>query len=140
MKPSSIVQFERLFLGSLAVRALSDAIAFGATLQATKANALTATYGVGAVLATFAIVYLAMAALWYFAARRGSAVAKWLIAAWFVTGACFTAYGVFLLLTGRMSLGLVTVLSWAAFGLLGWATSYLFKPDADAWFAKKPSA
>jgi hypothetical protein len=33
-------------------------------------------------------------------------------------------------------LKLTIVLGWAAYLLRAWAVSYLFKPDADEWFAK----
>lgn len=136
MRPASIVQFERLFLASLAVRILANLIGFGDTLAAIKANPATGAYGASAVVTVMVLIWAIAVALWYFAARKASAVAKWILAAWFVIAACTMALGLF---RGGFGLNLATLLSWATFLLLAWSVSYLFKPDADAWFAK-PSA
>lgn len=139
MRPASIVQFERIFLASLAVRLLGDGIAIGASLKAAKAAALTTQFGLSAVLGVLVLVYAAMLALWYFAARRQSVIAKWLISIWFVVAACTTALSLF---RGGFGFDLGSVLGLLTFLLLGWSVSYLFKPDADAWFTKPapPSA
>ena len=107
----------------------------GASLKAAKAAALTTQYGLSAVLGVLALVYAAMAAFWFFAARRQSVVAKWLISIWFVVAACTTALSLF---RGGFGFDLGSVLGLLTFLLLGWSVSYLFKPDADAWFKPVP--
>ncbi|MEZ0243779.1 MAG: hypothetical protein ACAH11_10420 [Sphingomonas sp.] len=135
MKPNSIVQFERLFLAALAVRVLNDAVGVTASLNALKANPLTANYGVGAVIGVLAVIYGAALLLWYLVTRRQSGVAKWILSIWFVISTCTMALALF---KGGFGLNLGTLSGWAMFLLFAWSVSYLFKPDADAWFAKAP--
>lgn len=138
VRPASIVQFERLFLAALFVDAVASIFGLGSTVASLKANPATAGYGASAVTGMLIAFVLVALALWYFAAHRRSVIAKWLIALWFVAASCMLALSLF---QGPF-LGVVSVLGWAGFALRAWATSYLFKPDADAWFAKTdvPSA
>jgi len=133
MRPASIVQFERLYLGALAISVIADAMNWSAAQAAIQRNPQIAAAGPIVLIAGLAISYVAMIALWYLAARRQSAVAKWILAIWFVLSTVFTALALF---RGGFSLSVAAVLGWAAYLLRAWGVSYLFKPDADAWFAK----
>jgi hypothetical protein len=135
MRPASIVQFERIFLAALAVDVVAAILGLEFTLAALKANPATASYGASAVIGTQLIFVAIAVGLWYLAAHRRSVVAKWIIAAWFVLASCMLALSLF---QGAF-FGLATVLGWLGYALRAWSVSYLFKPDADAWFAK-PSA
>ena len=133
MRPASIVQFERLFLAALAIDIIGTLWGLGAAVATLKANPATAQYGASAVLATLLLFFAAGVALWYLAAHRRSIVAKWIIAAWFVLATSMLALSLF----QGVYFGLATLLGWLAYGLRAWSVSYLFKPDADAWFSRK---
>lgn len=137
MRPASIIRFEQLFLGALAADLLAAILALETNLAALKANPATAGMGAGALIGML-ILYVAFAlVLWFFAARRRSVVAKWLLSIWFIVSTCGLALSLF---QGQL-FGLATYLGWVAYGLRAWSVSYLFKPDADTWFAKDaPSA
>jgi hypothetical protein len=131
MRPASIVQFERLYLAALALNFIGELLNWGAVSAALRSSPELAELGPIVPILGLAIVYSAMIALWYFAARRRSVVAKWLLAIWFVVSTCLMALGLF----RGIDLGVVALLGWAAYLLRAWAVSYLFKPDADEWFA-----
>jgi len=132
MRPASIIRFEQLYLIAMAINLVADVLGWGAVSAAVKRSPELAAVGPMVPLIGIAIVYAAMIALWYFAARRASVVAKWLLAAWFVISTCALALG----LMRGIDLSMVALLGLAAFLLRAWAVSYLFKPDADVWFAK----
>jgi len=134
MRPASIVQFERLFLAALALDAVVGALTWSAEIaSAAKAYPQFA----GAVAALVSCMMLGTIAIgltvWYFAARRASVAAKWVAAIWFVIGTVLLA----LSLMRGISFALPVVLGWLAYLLRAWGVSYLFKPDAEAWFASK---
>jgi hypothetical protein len=137
MRPASIVQFERLFLGSLVVGLLLDLLTLQGNMALASTKATTAAVGPGLIVGMVIVRYVIALALWYFAARRASVVAKWILSVIFVFNACALAY---LLFRTGIRFELSALLNIVAFLLFGWAMSYLFKPDADDWFAKKPSA
>lgn len=133
MRPASIVSFERFFLGALAADMLAAILALDTNLAALKASPATAGMGAGTLIGML-IVYVAFAlAMWFLAARGRSVVAKWILSIWFVIATCMLALSLF---QGNL-FGLAVYLGWVAYGLRAMAVSYLFKPDADAWFAKR---
>jgi hypothetical protein len=134
MRPASIVQFERLYLAALAVALAGDLLSWNGVTAAMQGNPQMAQMGAGFAIGGMVAVYAVMLALWYFAAHRRSVIAKWIIAAWFVIN---TAALAFMLYRYGVALKLTIVLGWATYLLRAWAVSYLFKPDADAWFAKQ---
>jgi len=139
MRPASIVQFERLFLASIAAGAIGDALAFYGAMSSAKADALVAKFGFGTLIGGQIFLYAIALGLWYLIAHRHSVFAKWAVSVWFVLSTCSMALALF---QGAFGLSLVTFFSAAAYLLRAWSVSYLFKPDADAWFARPapPSA
>ena len=133
MRPASIVQFERLYLAALAIALVGDVLSLSGVNAALLGNPQLAQMGAGIAIGGLVAVYAAMLALWYFAAYRRSVVAKWIIAAWFVLNTVMLAL---MLYRYGAQLKLTVILGWAAYLLRAWAVSYLFKPDADEWFAK----
>ena len=79
----------------------------------------------GSILIGAAIVLL----LWYFAARRGSALARWLILAQFLFALSKMTWNV---ASGRLLLG-NGLLHLIMLGVLGAAVWFLFRPDARSW-------
>ena len=137
MRPASIVQFGRLFLASIAVSAVADGLAFYAAATAPKVDPLIAKMGVIPITLFQLVPYLIALGVWYLIVSKRSVFAKWVASGLFVLSTCIMALTLF---KGGFNLGLISLLSWAAYLLRAWAVSYLFKPDADEWFAKKPSA
>jgi hypothetical protein len=135
MRPVSIVQFERLFLAALALGALVDALTWhGEVAAAAKAYPQFAGI-VPLVVPCIMLAAIAIGvALWYFVARRGSVAAKWIVAGWFVVSTVLLALSVLTLVRGG-AFAMPMAIGWVAYLLRAWSVSYLFQPDAEAWFA-----
>lgn len=138
-KPRSIRWFELLFLGSLLLTLIATALIWPALLDQAAAQAGGASLGEGtlAVIAGVgvAIVSAIMLVLWYFVARRGSTIAKWVLV-------LFTGYNLYSLI-GSVQAGAPVatppvLISGAALLLQVVAVALLFLPDARAWFAAAP--
>lgn len=137
-RPVSIIRFEQLYLGHIAIGFAASAIALFGTANPALTQA-TEAVGAWALPATLAVGLLVQATLWFFIARKGSSVAKWILAALTglnLIGALFLLYG---LATGfgaesRSMLG--SLLSLGASALLVAAVSMLFRPDTRGWFGE----
>lgn len=137
MRPASIVQFERLFLAAAGIGLLGQLLSWNAIIASLRAQPSTAGMGPGSVIAVLALIYAVILLLWYFAARRHSVAAKWGCSIWFVVATVLQALQLLAIVRGGLHLSLAGVLGWLSYALLVWSVSYLFKPDADAWFASK---
>ncbi len=130
MRPISIVKFERCYLASIAVGLLNSIVTLPVMLRTPQVAQAAAMLGpnffYGSVLFGIIITLL----LWYFAARRASVVAKWIITVFF-------AFGVLSILRNLVA-GFPTassgVLGVVGIVLQGVAVYLLFRPDAVAWF------
>src|SRR5690349_16814723 len=132
MRPASIISFERFFLGALVTDVLAAILALESNLAALKANPATAGIGSGTLIVLL-LGYVALGlGLWFLAARKRSVLAKWILSIWFVVATCMLALSLY---QGQF-FGLAVYLGWIAYALRAKAVSDLFKPDADAWFAK----
>jgi hypothetical protein len=132
-RPQSIVWFERLYLGAMAIGILNSIVNWSAMQERIAATPNSAMLPSWFVPATMAIGALITLVLWYFVARRGSVVSKWIVTVLFVVG----LIGVPTVITG-VSSGLITPLQ-AAFSLVTFvmnaaAVVMLFRPDAKPWF------
>ncbi|UVO54167.1 hypothetical protein [Sphingomonas sp. SUN039] len=132
-RPQSIVWFERLYLGAAAVGILNSVVNWSAMQERIAATPNSAMLPSWFVPATMGVGLLITLLLWFFVARRGSVVAKWIVTVLFVIG----LIGVPTLITG-VSSGLITPLQ-AAFSLVTFAMNaaavvMLFRPDAKPWF------
>jgi len=130
MRPNSIIAFERLYLGSLALSLINIFLSYEATIvqfQSDPAIALLG-WGRGAVIAIFAISIFVSLLLWFFAARRRSSIAKWLLAAFTVIGLTSLPNAI----ASPVSLPQILTISIALLQLA--ATINLFRADAKPWF------
>ena len=140
MRPGSIVLFERVYWLHIAVAAvyltwsyvqISHAVAPGDFGQIGRTWALIQG---GMSIISIGIEVL----LWFFIARRGSRVAKWIFVIFFVLailsmGVIGFRYSQGALTSFRLGVSVVTMsLRTAALWLL-------FRPDAAAWFRGRPS-
>lgn len=132
MRPQSIVWFERLYLAAFALMVVNTILSWDANAAALAANG-TARDIPGYQYWTTGIGLLIPPLLWFFIARRGSAVAKWILLVLVVIGLIGVGY---IVTSGRATFGLRGLLGYAAMALQVAAAAMLFRPDADAWFGK----
>ncbi len=136
-RPPSIVNFERCYLGALLVAAVNSALNWQRMMAVPAVAQAQVAIGSWYVPVTTALGYLIPLILWYFAARRASVVAKWIVVVLFGLGVLGLAAG---LAMGTMSAGLGGVLSVVSFVLNAVAVWLLFRPDARAWFGETAAA
>ncbi|KQN80597.1 hypothetical protein [Sphingomonas sp. Leaf62] len=134
MRPSSIVRFDRLYLASIVVGLVGNVIEWPVTMARLTENPQTAALGSGAAVAAGGMIatgVLIALLLWFFAAKRASNVARWIVAA-------FTAFSVGSLLLGLAGGAVILdaggIIRLVAVALQAAATVFLFRPDAAAWF------
>lgn len=138
MKPPSIARFEQLYLGGFALGLVATALSWRGNTERLAADPRTASVSGWFVPATTALTIVITLLLWYFIARRGSVVAKW-IAVIFIALGLLGGIGNLMTLLGGHSpnvpaslLSLVVTLMQVA------AAVMLFRPDARLWFGETP--
>lgn len=129
MRPDSIVMFERLFLGSLALSVVSLVYNFDAMVRDLEAQPGVADLGIGSgfLIGSMVISVAIYLLLWFFIARKASDVAKWILVA-FVVLSLVSVPG---MIAAGLDFGVM--LGIAVYALEVAAAAYLFKPDARAW-------
>ena len=131
-RPSSVILFERLFLVSTLLGLINTMLLqprVAANHPELSPGLMLAVTVVGVAIAGGLLLLL-----WYFAARRGSTIARWLLVA---LGA-WTLYSLInLLVSGSAVSGLLTASVIAANVLQLAAIVMLFRPDARPWFARR---
>jgi asparagine N-glycosylation enzyme membrane subunit Stt3 len=125
-RPQSIVNFERCYLGAFVLGLVNTALAWSATRAMFDASPQAAMLGGWFLTATTLIGFAITLALWYFIARKGSAVAKWIV-----------VVSLFALLMGTYPAGLSGAIGIFNTVLQAVAVSFLFKPDTKGWFGEK---
>jgi hypothetical protein len=136
-KPDSIILFARLFLGAMALGAINFAFRWSdaTTLLAQSPEAKAAGIGLGFLIAVFVVSTSINLALWYFISRRASKVAKWIQTMFYLIGLASFAWTFNNPLEPQ---GLGLAISVVILIIYGAATAMLFRPDAIAWFDRKP--
>ena len=143
-RPPSIVLFERLYLGSLAIYLINAAMFWTqsrdtvAAMPQIQANPAIAALVPPIMLGSLAVTVLFAILFWWLVARQRSEVGKWLVV---VTEAIGGLFGLFALL--QLVWGTAVNPTAAAIGLLATALAVaaavvLFRPDARAWFGEEP--
>lgn len=132
MRPHSIVQFERFYLGALVVGLVNSALQWNHTqdMLANDPAMQAAGLGSGFLISTMVIGLAIPLLLWYFIAKRGSNIAKWILVVLFGLGL------IGLLMTFNnpmMPGGIAFILSIVSVAMQAYAVLMLFKPDAVAW-------
>ncbi|KQM32192.1 hypothetical protein [Sphingomonas sp. Leaf10] len=135
MRPVSIVRFDRLYLASIVVGLIGNIIEWPVTIARLTENPDTAALGSGAAVAAGGMIatgVLIALLLWFFAAKRASNVARWIVTVFTV----FAVGSLFIGLAGNAVIvdagGILRIL---AVALQAAATFFLFGPDAAACFA-----
>ena len=130
-RPQSIIRFERLYLGGVALGLANTAYRWSAIQEqvaATPNSAMLPSWFMGATIALGIGINLL---LWYFVARRGSVVAKWIVTVFFVLG----LIGLLRVLTADAVPATMNVIAAVVLGLQAAAVFMLFRPDTEPWFA-----
>lgn len=136
MQPESIRKFTLFYLGSLVVWLVTTFLQYDALLAQAEVQIGRANEELGGVAVIVSIVAWAaiMLLLWHLVARKGYAIAKWIVVLLFLFNV-FTSFGI---AAGGISLPEIVVL--VSFVLQAVAVFYLFQPDAKAWFSGERAA
>lgn len=141
-RPASIVRFDQLYLGHIAVGLVGSVIALfsGDNPALTQTNETIGPWFLPAILG---LGLLTQIALLYFIGRKGAAVAKWLLVALTAINLLGVVFLLFAFATGmgaesRNLIG--SLCSLGASALLVAAVSMLFRPDTAAWFGETAPA
>lgn len=131
MRPASIIQFERFYLGALAIGLGNSALTWNKAqdMLANDPNMAAVGLGSGFLISTMVIGLAIPLLLWYFVAKRGSNIAKWILVVLFGLG----LIGILMSLASPMLGTLSLVMTLITTAMQGYAVFMLFKPDAVAW-------
>lgn len=136
MRPQSILNFEKLYLGSLVIGVINYALSYDQVMADLQSDPAVAELGLassGFVLAMAAFGWGISLLFWYFIARRASNIAKWILVV-------ITAIGL-LAIPGTLSelAGLALVLTLLTTVVQLVAIAMLFRADAKRWLENKSS-
>lgn len=133
-RPRSIVTFELCYLVACVLGIANSVIVRS---QAPAPSPLGGGLGLGVHVVGLIVSLAITIALWYFVARRGSVVAKWIVVLFFAVAAIafLRALG-----SGSFLLDLPGCVAIVAFVLNAIAVWMLFRPDTRGWFAQAPVA
>lgn len=136
-RPVSIVWFERLYLGGVVVGVINAALSWNVALARLAANPAPAQLGpsFGSTMLAGGIVLgvLISLLLWYFTARKGSVVTKWIITAFFVLGLLSLFWAAVQGTVPHGVGGVLTIVAWVLDAIAVW---HLFRPDTKVWFGE----
>jgi hypothetical protein len=132
MRPQSILMFERLFLASLAVSAVSFVLGFSRLAQDPTVQG--AGLGTGFILGVAAASYALYLLFWYLVAHRALNWAKWVVVV-LVAISLVSLPGALSSLTRAFDFQVL--LNLAVLALEVAAVGYLFRADAKAWLSGK---
>ena len=131
MRPNSIVKFEQFYLGAMVIGLVNGALNWSNSAALLEADPSLAGWGSGFLVVSMVIGIGIALLLWYFAARKASNVAKWII----------TVFFGFSLISLPFSFGtlpmLNLVVTLVTYVLQAYAVYLLFQPDARQWFSTK---
>ncbi len=135
MRPPSIIRFDQLYLGSLALQLVYLALGYDAFIAEMKAVPGAAELGLdgpGLSLTSLGFGMAISLLLWWLASRRASNVARWMLA-------ILAALGLVILLLSLGDLPMPQMIGAVLLGAVQIAAVwFLFRPDAAAWFKQGP--
>ena len=134
-RPNSIIQFERFYLAAIGVDGVNTALSWSEREE--RALLTPQMFGNATLPLTTAIGFGIALLLWFFVARKGSRIAKWIVTIFVALALAWTLYAI---PSGRYSLGLSGLLGLFSTVLQGYAIAMLFRPDARPWFGAKAGA
>ncbi len=135
MRPSSIVQFDRLYPAAIGVGLVGNVLDWPVTVARLESDPATAAFsdvGIAVAAGMIAVGTAIALLLWFLIARRGSGGARWVLVA-------FTAFAIGSLAVGLASGAVIVdgggIARMIATALQTAAVALLFRADARAWFA-----
>jgi len=137
MRPQSLVWFDRLYLGAVGIGVVSGVLNFSDSQKLLAKNGSTAVLGSSFLFITLGFSWAISLLIWYFISRRGSNIARWI---WTVMMG-FSLLSLPVLFTQSVSgvlPGWRLAITLVTYGLNIGALVFLFRPDAQLWFAKQP--
>ena len=136
MQPESIRRFTLFYLGALVVSLAVTFIQYDSLVAQAERQmgAVGAGLGAAAAIVSVAVWTGIVLLLWYFVARKGLVIAKWIVVLLFLFNVV-TSFGI-----AAGGLSLAESVSLASFLLQALAVYHLFRPDAKAWFAGERAA
>ncbi len=132
MRPNSIIKFEQLFFVGLVLGAIAFFMNFDAALAEIQSdpNVTALGMGSGALIGMYLFGLAINLLLWFFIARKGSDIAKWIYIVFFAIG----LIGLPALFLGGFDL--TKILGLIGFAIQAFMIYLLFQPDAKSWFSK----
>jgi len=135
MRPASIVNFERIYLGVIVLGLINAYISWDHSLAVLAAQPVP--FGAGFLIATIAASVAIQLLLWFFIAHRRSALAKWILVVLVSIGVMVQ---VLAFVTRPSPLALPQILTIAATVLQIAAVWMLVRRDAVEWFGRRGEA
>lgn len=137
-QPKSIERFEQLFFLGLVIGLAMQILNWNKSVEAMQVSPVTAQLGIPFLLGTMAVGLAISLSLWFFIARRGSEVAKWIyvvLTALALLGIVATA--LLPRAQGMPAPDLITQIGRVAVTLINLVSIwFLFQPDTRPWFNK----
>ncbi len=127
MRPQSIRNFDKLYLGSMAIGIANIVIGWETSMAELEAVDL----GIGVMIFGLAFGYGISLLLWYFISREASNIAKWILIVLTAFGVAMMPFSLFELPALELILAVITT------GMQLVAIYYLFQPDAKEYFEDK---
>ncbi len=138
MRPQAIIWFERLYVAAFILGVISalQTWSLQAAMLGSDPRLATMTW---LPYASFVIRIAIVAALWFFVARKGSVIAKWIVVVLAAYGAMLLLVLLYGLLKGSASFAIVVLSALQNIFYIA-AAAMLFRPDALPWFGEgKPT-
>jgi small-conductance mechanosensitive channel len=140
-RPVSIVWFERCYLGAVAIGVINFALQWNVMMAKISesmadnpaAAQLGPSFASNMAIGSTALSVVISALLWFFTARKGSVVTKWIVTVFFALSLLGFLWNAS---RGMMPQGIGAVLTVVAVVLNGIAVWQLFKPDTKVWFGE----
>jgi hypothetical protein len=131
-RPNSIIQFERFYLAAIGVDVVNTVLSWSEREE--RALLTPQMFGSATLPLTTALGFGIAVLLWFFVARNGSMIAKWVVTIFVALALAWTLYAI---PTGQYSMGLSGLLGLFSTVLQAYAVAMLFRPDARPWFGAK---
>ena len=133
VRPQSIVRYERFYLTSFVLGLVVSALTWSGRAAVMARQPILAGQTWPLWLAVILGIVVSLT-LWYFTARTPSVVAKWIVVVFAGFGAIGILTSIVQIATGRIPIGVPTVVGLADHVLYIAAAVLLFRRDATAWF------
>lgn len=137
IRPKSIIQFEQVYWAIIVLGLVSAALGWSDMMASVQVQQSVAHFGMGMVYGPIVLGILVQLLLWYFIARRGSVVAKWIFVVLSGLGVVFSLFSLVTKGSPSIPVGVIDV---ALLVLQVIAIMLVFRPDTRPWFGENAGA